>query len=113
MSNSLTVSAYVFPVVFTFLGAIVFAACALGRSGTDPAGRGRLKNRKIIARQHLALLRLRRDSPARPRSAPEEYLAPPPIPQNQFTYMQAADYLHNPRSPYPISPPRPRQLDER
>jgi len=113
MSNSLTVSAYVFLVVFTFLGAIVFAARALGRSGTDPPGRGRLKNRKIIARLHLALLRSRRDSAARPRSAPEEYLAPPPIPQDHFAYMQASDYLLNPRSPYPISPPQPRQLDER
>jgi hypothetical protein len=113
MSNSLTVSAYVFLVVFTFLGSIVFAARALGRSGTDPAGRGRLRNRKIIARQHLALLRSRRDSAARPRSAPEEYLAPPPIPQDHFAYMQASDYLLNPRSPYPISPPQPRQLDER
>jgi hypothetical protein len=113
MSNSLTVSAYVFLVVFTFLGAIVFAARALGRSGTDPAGRGRLKNRKIIARQHLALLRSRRDSAARARSAPEEHLAPPPIPQDHFAYMQASDYLLNLRSPYPISPPQPRQLDER
>jgi hypothetical protein len=113
MSNSLTVSAYVFLVVFTFLGAIVFAARAVGRSGTDPAGRGHLKNRKIVARQHLALLRSRRDSAARPRSAPEEYLAPPPIPQDHFAYMQASDYLLNPRSPYPISPPQPRKLDER
>jgi hypothetical protein len=112
MSNSLTVSAYVFLVVFTFLGAIVFAARALGRSGTDPAGRGRPKNRKTVARQHLALL-ARRDSAARPRSAPEEHLAPPPIPQDHFAYMQASDYLLNPRSPYPISPPQPRQLDER
>jgi hypothetical protein len=113
MSSSLTVSAYVFLVVFTFLGAIVFAARALGRSGTDPAGRGGLKNRKVIARQHLALLRSRRDSAARPRSAPEEHLAPPPIPQDHFAYMQASDYLLNPRSPFPISPPQPRQLDER
>lgn len=113
MSASLTVSAYVFLVVLTSLGTIVFVCRALARSGATPAGKGRQKNLERVARRHLALLRLRRDSPDRPRSAPEDYLAPPPIPQNHFTYMQAADYLHNPRSPYPISPPQPPQLDER
>jgi len=113
MSASLTVSAYVFLVVFTSLGAIVFACRALARSKGKPAGGGRQNNRTRIARQHLALLRLRRDSPVPPKSAPDEHLAPPPIPHDQFTYMQAADYLHNPRSPYPISPPQRRDLDER
>lgn len=113
MSASLTVSAYVFLTVFTVLCAVVFACRALAGSKRKPVGGGCQNNRTRIARQHLALLRLRHNSNARPKSPPEEYLAPPPIPQNQFTYMQAADYLHNPRSPYPISPPQPRHRDER
>ena len=107
MSASLTVSAYVFLVVFTFLSALVLVSRG-GRRRHCSRADGR-----AVARKHLALLRARRDSVAPHRAAIEYRLAPPPIPQNQFTYMQAADYLHNPRSPYPISPPRARQGDER
>ena len=110
MSASLTVSAYVFLVVFTFLGALVLAVRGLGG---DRRRKGRPADPRAVARKHLALLRARRDSAAPYRAAVEDRLAPPPVPQNQFTYMQAADYLHNPRSPYPISPPQPRPCDER
>ncbi|HEX8294808.1 MAG TPA: hypothetical protein VF593_00785 [Chthoniobacteraceae bacterium] len=112
MSASLTVSAYVFLIVFTVLGALVLASRTLKGGRGKQAERNR-PNTKVIARRHLALLRGRQDSITARRATPEEYLAPPPIPQNQFTYMQAAHYLHNPRSPYPISPPQPRPCDER
>lgn len=110
MSNSLLVSAYAFSMAFALLSALVVAVRGLKRLGTrsNPKRRRNVTN---IARKHLALLRSR-GATSGPRQAPEEVLAPPPIPQNQFTYMQAADYLHNPRSPYPISPPQPRQRDE-
>jgi hypothetical protein len=106
MNNPLVVSTYVFTVVFAFLSAVILAVRFLFRSGTR-SDSGKLRR----APRRLPPVALQQNVPAWPNRKSEEHLAPPPMPRDEFEYRQAADYVLNPKSPYPISPP-PRRDDD-
>ena len=105
MNSSLITSAYTFVVVFGFLSALALAIRSFaGRDAKSAPKRSR------VAPRAFATDDLRDDAPAWPDLRNENRLAPPPVPRDELDYHHAADYVLDPRSPYPI--PQPPRRDE-
>jgi len=101
MDQSTIVSIYSFLVVFGFLTAIVLGLRALfGRGGKS--GSNRL--------QSFGAEGMESGTRLWPEKTPQDHLAPPAAPRDDFDYHHAADYVLDRISPYSI--PRPPQRDE-
>ena len=105
MNNSLITSVYTFVIVFGFLGAIALAIRSL-------AGRGvkSISQKSRVAPRTSVIDGFPANTPAWPDVRIGDRLSPPPPPRDDLDYHRAADYVLDPRSPYPI--PLPPRRDE-